>query len=68
MEQSSILSAKFDCPVVRLRQSSDEELTLEMSANIHFTAFSISTSTLRRYTAVCFTTTPTQTKTSSHKD
>ena len=40
---------------------------LEMSANTLFTAFSISTSTLRWY-IVRFTTTPMQTKISSHRD
>ena len=42
--------------------SSDERLTLETSANTLFTAFSISTSTLRWY-IVHFTAMPTQTKT-----
>ena len=46
---------------------SDEGLTLETSANTLFMAFSISTSTLHWY-IVRFTTTPTQTKTSSHRD
>ena len=46
---------------------SDEGLTLETSANTLFAAFSISTSTLRRY-IVRFTATPTQTKPSSHRD
>ena len=41
--------------------SSDKGLTLETSANTLFTAFSISTSTLRWY-IVRFTATPTQTK------
>ena len=46
---------------------SDEGLTLETSANTLFTAFNISTSTLRWY-ILRFTATPTQTKTSSHRD
>ena len=47
---------------------SDEGLTLETSANTLFTAFSVSTSTLRRY-IVRFTAAPTQTKTNcSHRD
>ena len=55
-----------------LRQSkdkgSDEGLTLQTSANILFTAFSISqSSTLHRY-IVLSTATPTQTKTSSYRD
>ena len=43
-----------------LADVSDEGLTLKTSANILFTAFSISTSTLRWY-IVRFTATPTQT-------
>ena len=46
-------------------QKKDEELTLETSANTLFTAFSISTSTLRSF-IVRFTATPTQT-TSFHR-
>ena len=46
---------------------SDEGLKLETSVSILFTAYSISTSTLRWYT-VRFTTMPTQTKTSSHRN
>ena len=46
---------------------SDKGLTLEMSANTLFTAFSISTSTFCWY-VVRFTATPMQTKTSSHRD
>ena len=46
---------------------SDEGLTLETSAITLFTAFSISTSTLGWY-IVHFTATPTQTKSSSHRD
>ena len=42
-------------------------ITLETSANALFTAFSISTSTLR-WSIARFTATPTQTKTSSHRD
>ena len=52
-----------------LRQSkrANEGLTLETSASTIFTAFSISTSTLRWY-IVRFTAMPMQTKTSSHRD
>ena len=46
---------------------SGERLTLETSANKLFTAFNISTSTSRWY-ILRFTATPTQTKTSSHRD
>ena len=45
----------------------DDGLTLETSANTLFTAFNVSTSTLRWY-IVRFTAKPTQTKTSSHRD
>ena len=47
---------------------SDEGLTLETSANLIFTAFSISKSTLCWYIPRCTASPTTQTKTSSHRD
>ena len=43
-----MLNAVKSVLAIALRQSEDEGLTLETSANTLFTAFSISTSTLQR--------------------
>ena len=64
---NAVKSVLADVQALALCQRKDEVLTLETSANTLFTSFSISTSTLCWY-ILRFTATPTQTKTSSHRD
>ena len=65
--ECALYQRKVDVDMLNAARSFDEGLKLETSANTLSTAFSTSTSTLHRY-IVRFTATPTQTKTSSHRD